>query len=533
MPAMLRSLPLGLFFSATLALNAQWQWTQAVQCTGPDVAEGNSVALCPDGGLVVVGTFREQALFDAITLAVPGVDQVAGYVVKYDSLGTVLWAHQFEGTDAANSPNFNDVAVDASGYVLVLGCVRDTLLIDGAFATANGNGFPNARAFTVSKFDADGNLLWATDHEMNAANNNASAIAAAPNGDVWVAGQTGNDAGRLLRFAGTDGSLLTDVAGIIGWMYDVRTDVAGNAYATGLAPNVFTAGGMTCPLNQQFSGSTSRWVGKFDANGTALWYYVPPQGGSGYALWPNANLATTHNGSTFVEVDRKTVINGDTLAWDSYEHGIYLLDAAGTVQWTRRINDSGILYVTDMAADADGGVWVCGTMTGVVSLVDTTVNHQGGYLLHYNAAGALQGLVLGPNVTDLNAVAAGVNEVAVTGTFSSSLGINFGTHTLDGTWDMFAARYGLPNDVSVEERPNNGNVFAYPNPASDVLRLANVPHGIVQVELLDALGRIVLRSELYNPAQDVIDISQLPQGVFTVHVRFGTTRSAIRIVHHH
>jgi hypothetical protein len=527
----IRPLLLILQFPITLTMVAQWQWTSAVQSVGANVQQGNSVAHCPDGGVVVLGTFREAVQLGGLSFNLPAANQVGGFVVKYDSLGAVNWAHKIESTDPVSDPYFNDVAVDADGSVIVLGALRDTVLIDNAFATANGNGLANARAFVVIKFTEDGSFQWASDHEMQASNNISTAVTTAPNGDVWVVGQTGNDSGRLLRFDGVTGAQAVNVSGLIGWMYDVRTDDAGNVYATGLAPNVFTAGSLTCPLNQVYQGTTSRWVGKFDSNGNALWYYVPPQGGSGYNFWPALNMAVATNGTCFVETDRKTVINGDTIAWASYEHGLYLLDGNGAVQWTRRINDDGVLYVNDLSTTSDGDVWVTGTMSGTVDLVDTVVTHNGLYLFRYSGTGALLDVVLGPMVSACNATAAEVDGVVLTGNFGGN--INFGTLPLSGTSDMFTARYGVPFDVGIEDAGNAASITAYPNPAQDGVRLRGWDRTPVTVEVFDALGRRVLRIASFRIDQDALDLSQLVEGMLSLHITCGTKRAALRVMHLH
>jgi len=67
--------------------------------------------------------------------------------------------------------------------------------------------------------------------------------------------------------------------------------------------------------------------------------------------------------------------------------------------------------------------------------------------------------------------------------------------------------------TSVAERPASG-ISAHPNPASDELFVTLVAASTVEV--LDALGRVVLRDPLRTAGQGRMDIAHLPAGLYTL-----------------
>ena len=510
-----------LLLPITLGASAQWEWTQAIQSSSPEFEAGHASRLCPDRGVASAGWFRNQAQFDGITLQGGYPNQNVCYVVKHDSLGAAQWAHAITNTENSGDLVTYGIDVDDAGNVFIGGHGRDTVLLDGNYLHHNTSGLNNAQPWFVIKFSADGAMLWSTTITATNIGGELWSLAVDPNGDAWACGMISNIyAAKFYKLSGADGALLFESAQIPGRAGRISVDAAGDVFVRGQAPGAFTLDGITCPFNNVMGGTTSTWTGKFNSNGVAQWFQVADQGNSGYSPWSTLNAASTANGQCFVEAFGKTRINGDTISFGSYDHGLYLVDAAGAPIWWKRINQSGIIYVQDLSADPDGGCWVTGRMQGIVDLVDTVVNHNGLFLFHYDQNGNILDRVYGPAVEDCYSVDAGENEVVIGGAYATA--VSFGDIDLTGNVRaMFAARYALPFDVGVEERTDQLSVVAYPNPARDVIRLLGTSRGPLTVEVLDVAGRRLLQVDGFNPASDALDLAHLPEGL--LFLRVGTT----------
>src|SRR5438093_4890324 len=146
------------------------------------------------------------------------------FLRKYDSGGNEILTRQFglrTLDDAANS-----VAVDSNGNVYVAG--------QAGYADLGQTGFGGVDAF-LRKYDSAGNELW-TRQFGTPGFDAAYSVAVDNNGNIFVAGRSGNDDAFLCKYDADGkqkwlqqfGGLLVDIA------YSVSVDGAGNAYVAGL-----------------------------------------------------------------------------------------------------------------------------------------------------------------------------------------------------------------------------------------------------------------------------------------------------------
>ncbi len=160
----------------------------------------SAVGLDGGGNVYVVGTTSGT---------LPGQTSSGGndaFVRKYDSLGNVLWTHQF-GTSAIESAPA--IAVDGSGNVYVVGTTTGTL--PGQTAAGFKDVF-------IRKYEGSGNVLWTR--------------------------QFGTDGADWVEFGSVD------------------VDVNGNVYVVGLAGGAFPG--------QTSSGLDDAFLRKYDSAGNIL-----------------------------------------------------------------------------------------------------------------------------------------------------------------------------------------------------------------------------------------------------------------------
>lgn len=151
------------------------------------IATARAVAAGADGAVYVLADLDG----DSATSAVKGARDVA--LFKYDSAGKLLFSRMLGASQAANG---FALAVASDGKVAVAGSV------EGALSSA---GLPQGGADSfVTLLDADGEELW-TVRRGASAEDQANAVAFAPDGAVIVAGRTQSALGGQLALGASDG----------------------------------------------------------------------------------------------------------------------------------------------------------------------------------------------------------------------------------------------------------------------------------------------------------------------------------------
>jgi hypothetical protein len=157
-----------------------WGWVRQMGGVGLDADP--SIAVDRDGNIVVVGTMSATMQLGSFTLTSAGDHD--GIVAKLSSTGEVLWARSVggPGRDA-----FTDVGIDVDGNVYAFGHFRDSVIIENVTLVTAGS--PD---LMLVKFSPSGTFLWAR-RAGNSTTEYPGAIALAPNGDVFIAGDWGNE----------------------------------------------------------------------------------------------------------------------------------------------------------------------------------------------------------------------------------------------------------------------------------------------------------------------------------------------------
>ena len=119
-------------------------------------AQGNFVAVDPNGNPYVTGVFNDTVSFGANTLT-NGSNNGNAFIIKYDPNGKPLWAES--PTCSSCEALGTGIATDNAGNVYEAGNYNTATAI--SFGTFNlGNGL--SRNMFLTKYDGNGNVLWAT-----------------------------------------------------------------------------------------------------------------------------------------------------------------------------------------------------------------------------------------------------------------------------------------------------------------------------------------------------------------------------------
>ena len=106
-------------------------WSRRIGGLANDYAYG--LAIAPEGGVMVAGSFEGAAGFGGATLTPLGTSDA--FVAKYTSAGAPVWARQIGGT---SSDVGQEVAVDATGHAFLAGYFFGTGVFGGTTLTSAG-----------------------------------------------------------------------------------------------------------------------------------------------------------------------------------------------------------------------------------------------------------------------------------------------------------------------------------------------------------------------------------------------------------
>jgi len=298
-------------FVSKLDSSGNFVWAKNVGGNAND--RGLCIKVDSSGNVYTTGIFSLTADFD------PGVgtfslSSAGGYdmfLSKLDASGNFVWAKRIGATgyDAGNR-----IVLDASGNILMIGLFQGTVDFDPGAGVFNLTSTANYPGF-ISKFDPQGNFVWAKSYNGNSG-------------------------------PGT-----------------IELDAPGNIFTTGsftgtvdfdLGPGVF---------NLTAAGLYDTFISKMDAAGNFIW--AKSMGDSlqeycyGMALDHSGNIYTTGTFQGTTDLDPGPGVHAITSAggWDLY---ISKLDMAGNFIWGKSIGGFPNEWSHGIAADSAGNVFITG-----------------------------------------------------------------------------------------------------------------------------------------------------------------------------
>lgn len=320
---------LAFIFSTALTAVAEgptFRWSARMGGNHEDFA--SDIALDKKGNSYIVGTFRDLAYFDEnddYQMTSRGEADV--FVAKLNRIGAIEWINQIGG----GSDDFaRGVAVDTVGNCIVTGSFQSpkAAILVGEEETKVAEMIRQADTdIFVTKFDTDGNLLWA---------------------------KTGG--------SGPGGSGTA-----------VATDVEGNVYVTGY----FLGTGLFEDLTLNNSGYIDIFVARYDPDGELVW--VRQIGGRSDDV--AASIKVDDQGSVFLAggfSERMQVARNITLKSEGlFDAFLIKLDSEGRTAWA--VAEGG--YMNDIAyglgIDPAGNILISGGYAGSESFGSEFPTHAG------------------------------------------------------------------------------------------------------------------------------------------------------------
>ncbi|MBC8172520.1 MAG: T9SS type A sorting domain-containing protein [Chitinophagales bacterium] len=439
------------------------------------------IAADNSGNIFLTGFYRTDLVYEGDTLHSSG--QNDAFIMKIDNAGTLLW---WDHTIGTGSEFFYDVDVNDDGDAYVCGKFAGSMHVQEAYYFVSPESVTD---MCVIKFDgATGELIWARQSNSSLGNNSSgSRIAADHSGNVYVLGNySGNTTFGDYTLTGTfndyfiskldDASNFTytnDVGDIPnGYVCNIDVDGSDNTYIAGnfgfFSPFTATISGSTITS----PGNSEIFIAKYNPDFVMQW--LETGGGTTSGDFSN-DLAVTNDGDIYVACTSGSSVTFGTVSATSSHPGfnditVVKYDNTGTEQW----------------ASVSGGVDY-----DAVSCID--ICEPG----HYAAIAGIGGsnMFFGlKKVKKSNLYIARVTDAALRTSGGESLTANF---------------------------------ILYPNPASDVLYIDDLP-AQTTVQIMQVNGQIMYDETLDGSVE--IDVKNMTAGIYFVRIKNAEMQTTQKII---
>ena len=438
-------LPAFLFFPFLL-FSQGFNFVHHAGSTGDDAATG----VCTDvsGNVYMTGYYGDSITLGSFVLHATSRD---GFIVKYNSSGTALWAKRITGagTEAGYA-----IKCDNAGNVYVAGDYAGSASLDTFNLSSNGG----SQDIFIAKLTSAGTVSWLKTMGSNASNDHVNGIAVDGSNNLYLTGEYSGNASFGNGFSLTSinhpiyGSSIDcftakfNTSGICQWAagggsigtdrsYDIDVDASGNSYITGFYQNNATFSGGV--LNA--SGPVDVFVAGYNASGTLnlLFSAASPDYEAGYsiALDGLGNFYITGLHAGYLTFDTITVTPEG-----SYDMFLAKYSITGDVQWVQSTLSSQWESGEAVAVDDKGNPYVSGTVYhGGTSMFNeiymTSLGYHDPVIVKYNRFGEFQWATRGGSYDydgPLDMAIADSGKVYVAGYFSGSPA-TFGSSTFNST----------------------------------------------------------------------------------------------------
>ena len=356
------------------------------QIASPAPSGVEAVAVTPDGGAVVVGSFSLTADFGPFTATSNGALDI--YVARLDPAGSFTWVQTFGGTGTDWG---RTVAIDGSGHIYVGGRFESVITVGSDQHTAEGSDG------IVIELDGAGTPQWSTPFG-GSGGAHLRAIAATATGEVVVAGrhQSAMQVATLaVPHVGEKDVFVValDGSGAPKWAHAFSSpELDAVEYAQGLAlrPNghVVTVGRFGTSLafgatTLSTAGGRDIFLAELDADGVPLWARAFGGPGSGdracaVAIDAAGNIGLAGSLDSLADLGGGPV--GST-ATPSLFGAVY--DPSGNLIWSRELAALGSAFARGLAATfaSNGDLVVVGYAGGAVDFGDGMPRRDPGLLV--------------------------------------------------------------------------------------------------------------------------------------------------------
>ncbi len=379
-------------FVAKYNTHGQAQWAKRI--TGTTNEYARSIAVDASGNSYVTGHFISPTLTHG-SFTISNTGSLDFFLAKFDANGNALW---LRGASGEQSDSAYGVTTDNSGNAYVIGSFGSNTITFGATtltnqSTNNALGNKNTDIF-VTKYDANGNVLWATAYGDSATEEGRD-IRVDASGNIFICGTFGNstfmiDTAHVKHSGGfhPNGNPYPDVflaklsptldafwakntggtAADVPW--GIGVDNAGNSFITGSFESDTMRFGTTKIPNQ---GYKDFYVAKYDMNGDFAW----AKSAAGQYSDEGVSIGVDGSGNCYVtgyfESDNITFGTTTFTNASTPDSKLFLIkyDTDGNIVWARSDKaQTGVERSFEVAINGIGTLYLTGSFTSMNMVFD-------------------------------------------------------------------------------------------------------------------------------------------------------------------
>jgi hypothetical protein len=537
---------LNLLSVKTYAQAPNWLWAKSANGVAPNYKQG--ITKDTNGNVYITGNFETPTItFGSIVLTNAGGFDI--YIVKYNSVGNVVWAKNAGGTgyDIGQS-----ITIDISGNVIITGEFSSPTLTFGS-TVLTPSGFSN---YFIAKYDSSGNPIWAKGATVST-KSSGNNVTTDNFGNIYVTGQYENSSidfglGLLTNSGFSDFFLLKySPSGILLWSKNnggasyeqgecVKTDDNGNVYVTGF----FYSSVITFDtINLTNAGPTTSpdiFLNKYDSSGNIIWSKRAGGNSADYArkiqIDGSGNIILVGH---FISMN---VTFGSTTLSSLGGNDILILkyDNLGNIVWAKSSGGAQFDYTTGVDIDMYNNIYVGGWFASTSITLDTiTLNNtdtfgntydcfvskidSSGNIVWAISYGGIENDYLGEIVTEDN------GDLYSTGYFGSDT-LNFGNTNLvlTGVLNVYTAKLS-DFTTGIVGKESLSKLQVYPNPANDKLYINELTNDS-KFSIYNNFGQLQFEGTYLG--NNGIDISKLSKGfyIFSIVNKYNNTRTIGKFV---
>lgn len=445
-------------------------WAKTIGHSEDDYA--TSITTDNFGNVYVTGNFSSSMLsFGGTTVFNSSVGSNDVFVVKYDSMGNLLWATEFGNSNWEFS---NSITCDNSGNVYITGSYKGNL-----FSGMTNLGLDDV---FIIKYNTAGNLIWAK----------------------------------------SAGGNLNDIS------FGITCDNSDNIYVTGrYNSSVFNFGTFT--LNNLGSGDA--FIAKLDTMGNVLWLNalanVGSEAGQGIATDVSGNVYVTgFTSSPIITSGAITLIGTDTSTVNN-DYFIVKYDSLGNIIWGNRAGGSLNESSTSASTDANGYIYVTGHYSSdSITLGTLTLNNAAGannfsvFITKYEPSGNVIWAKSAGNSGDSYGFSVTLDylgNIYLVGRYDSPISFESTSLPILGPNDVFIAKI-TSETLNREENSISSGITIYPNPSSGIFKIQYASLNIQSCSIYNLMGACLFSQQIKDSNRINIDLSAQSKGIYFVEI---------------
>ncbi|HVZ37774.1 MAG TPA: T9SS type A sorting domain-containing protein [Candidatus Kapabacteria bacterium] len=359
-------------------------WAFAERAGGSGNDYGDHVAVDAAGNSYAIGEFQGSAQFDTVTLAGPGIWKL--FLAKYNPAGRIVWATVVAYTTGTGSDIYGSaIVLDAAGNIYIGGrFVAGVTFAGDTLRTSRG-----PTDMLLVKVNNAGGVVWARTPGGAATGSygedGISSIGLDSGGNPYITGYYNKDAefdtialastlayeAFVAKYDSAGHALWARSGGGIGALHlglGIAVDGGGNCIVSGKFFNTLSFGGFTFDAGD---AEQKAFIAKFDRDGTVLW---AKEIGSGGYYGAGEDIAADAEGNVYVCGQFRSTISFGTTEHTfsnglSYAALIVKYDGGGNYLWSMQSTGADqAVHLAGICVDRDGSIFAAGSFSGTMDL---------------------------------------------------------------------------------------------------------------------------------------------------------------------